>query len=163
MGEPSDELFRFSIEEIKGVDVHVLGRKLYEIMLYWQDPEIVKTFTALDRVWADLWNPLPKVVFSRMLDSVDESARLAEGTLEEEIARLRDEPGEGVIAIGGAELAAQAAGLDLIDEYRIRVSPILLGGGTPLLPQDGRRTELELLESRAFDSGVVFLHYRVKR
>lgn len=162
-GEPTDEVMRFSIEELRGVDVHLLGRRLYEIMLYWQDPEVEKTFTSLDREWADLWNPLPKVVFTHTLTELDPSARFPDGSLADEIARLKAEPGDGAIAIGGADLAAQAAALDLIDEYRIRVSPIILGNGVPLLPRDAHRRDLELLEARSFDSGVVFLHYRVKR
>ena len=155
---PDPEVFRFSIEEVKGVGVHLLGRRLYESMLYWEDA------TGLDeaqREWAGLWNPLPKVVFSRTLSTVRGNARLAEGGPVEEIERLRAEPGEGTIAIGGADLAAQVA--HLIDEYRVRVFPVLVGGGTPYFDHAGRREDLELLETRAFPSGIVFHHYRVVR
>jgi dihydrofolate reductase len=162
-GAPSEELFRFSMEEVKGVGVHLMGRKLYDAMLYWEKPENAANFDELEREWAQLWNPLPKVVFSRSLTSVEGNARLATATLAEEIARLREEPGEGSIGIGGADLAAQAADLDLIDEYLIRVFPVLVGGGAPLFAQHGRLVDLELRDSRVFDSGVVFLHYRVKR
>jgi dihydrofolate reductase len=102
-------------------------------------------------------------VFSNTLSDVQGNARLASGGLAEEIARLRAEPGEGDIAIGGATLAAEAASLDLIDEYRVMVYPVLVGGGTPFFPRDERRADLELVETRPFSSGVVSLRYRVAR
>jgi dihydrofolate reductase len=94
---------------------------------------------------------------------VQGNARLASGGLAEEIKRLRAEPGEGDIAIGGATLAAEAAALGLIDEYRARVYPVLVGGGIPYFPQRARRVDLELVETRTFSSGVVYLRYRVVR
>ena len=73
------------------------------------------------------------------------------------------EPAEGDIAIGGATLAAEAAALGLIDEYRPRVHPVLVGGGTPFFPQRERQVDLDLLETRTFTSKVVYLRYRVTR
>lgn len=162
-GAPEPEVFRFSIDEIRGVGVHLMGRKLYEDMTYWEDPANQATFDDARREWAGLWNPLPKVVFSTTLSAVHGSARLATDTLAEEIARLRNEPGEGDIAIGGATLAAQAAELDLIDEYRARVFPVFVGGGVPYYPATARRVELELLETRRLSTRVVFNHHRVVR
>ena len=103
------------------------------------------------------------MVFSTTLSAVQGDARLASGGLAEEIERLRTEPGEGEIAIGGATLAAEAAALGLIDEYRTMVYPVLVGGGIPYFPQRERRVDLELVETRTFSSGVVYLHYRVTR
>jgi dihydrofolate reductase len=140
-----------------------MGRRLYETMLYWENPEENLSFDDAGREWAALWNPLPKVVFSRTLTEVQGNARLASGGLAEEIERLRAEPGEGEIAIGGADLAVQAADLGLIDEYRPRVHPVLLGGGIPLFSRAERRVNLELLESRTFNSKVVCCRYRVVR
>jgi dihydrofolate reductase len=113
--------------------------------------------------WAAIWNPLPKVVFSTTLSAVQGNARLASGGLAEEIERLRAEPAEGDIAIGGAALAAEAAALGLIDEYRPRVYPVLAGGGIPFFPRHERRVDLELAGTRTFSSGVVYLRYRVAR
>src|SRR6185312_3795035 len=90
-------------------------------------------------------------------------ARLARGGLAEEIERLRAGPGEGDIAIGGAALAAEAAALDLIDEYQARVYPVLVGGGIPFFARGERRVDLELAETRTFSSRVVYLRYRVAR
>jgi dihydrofolate reductase len=81
----------------------------------------------------------------------------------EEIERLRAEPGEGEIAIGGATLAAEAAASDLIDEYRAMVYPVLVGGGIPYCPRRERRVDLELVETRTFSSRVVYLRNRVAR
>ena len=113
--------------------------------------------------WAAIWKRLPKVVFSTTLSAVHGNARLASGGLAEEIERLRAEQGVGDIAIGGATLAAEAAALGLIDEYRARVYPVLVGGGIPFFPQRERRVDLELVETRTFSSRVVYLRYRVAR
>jgi dihydrofolate reductase len=94
---------------------------------------------------------------------VQGNARLASGGLAEEIERLRAEPGETEIAIGGATLATEAGALGLIDEYRPMVHPVLVGGGIPFFPQREHRVELELVETRTYSSKVVYLRYRVVR
>ncbi len=160
---PDDEVFRFVTEEIRGVGVYLLGRRLYETMLYWETADQDPSLDDLRLEWAAIWNALPKVVFSTTLSAVQGNARLASGGLAKEIERLRAEPGEGDIAIGGATLAGEAAALDLIDEYRARVYPVLVGGGIPFFPQRERRVDLELVETRTFSSGVVYLRHRVAR
>jgi len=158
---PDAEVFRYWIDEIREVGVHLMGRRLYETMLYWETADQDRSLDDAELEWAALWNPLPKVVFSTTLSAVQGNARLASGGLAEEIERLRAEPGEGDIAIGGATLAAEAAALGLIDEYRTMVHPVLVGGGTPYFPRDERRVDLELVETRTFSSKVVYLRYRV--
>ena len=160
---PDPDVFRFWIEDIRAVDVHLLGRRLYETMLYWETAEQNGSLDEAELEWVGLWNPLPKVVFSTTLSAVEGNARLVSGGLAEEIERLRAEPGEGDIAIGGATLAAEAAALDLIDEYRVMVYPVLVGGGIPFFPRRERRVDLELVETRTFSSKVVYLRYRVAR
>jgi dihydrofolate reductase len=161
--EPDPEVFRFWIDEIRGVGVHLMGRRLYETMLYWETADQDRSLDDAELEWAALWNPLPKVVFSTTLSAVQGNARLASGDLAEEIERLRAEPGEGDIAIGGATLAAEAAASGLIDEYRVVVHPVLVGGGIPFFPRRERRVDLGLVETRTFSSGVVYLRYRVAR
>jgi dihydrofolate reductase len=158
---PVEDVFRFWIDEIREVGVHLLGRRLYETMLYWETADQDPSLGDAELEWAALWNPLPKVVFSTTLSAVEGSARLASGGLAEEIERMRAEPGQGDIAIGGATLAAGVAELGLIDEYRVMVYPVLVGGGTPFFPRHERRVDLELVETRTFDSKVVYLRYRV--
>ncbi len=161
--EPDPDVFRYWIDEIQEVGVHLLGRRLYETMLYWENADQNSSLDEAELEWAALWNPLPKVVFSTTLSAVQGNARLASGGLAEEIARLRTEPGEGDIAIGGATLAAEAAASDLIDEYRAMVYPVLVGGGISFFAERERRVDLELVETRTFSSGVVYLRYRVVR
>ncbi|MEU0054290.1 dihydrofolate reductase family protein [Streptomyces sp. NPDC006309] len=160
---PDEDVFRFVTDQMREVGVHLMGRRLYETMLYWetadQDPSLDESMLR----WAAIWKPLPKVVFSTTLSAVRGNARLLSGGLAEEIERLRAEPGEGDIAIGGAALAAEAAASGLIDEYRARVCPVLVGGGIPFFPRRERRVDLELLETRTFSSRVVYLRYRVAR
>ncbi|AKN74947.1 deaminase [Streptomyces sp. PBH53] len=160
---PDEEVFRFATDEVREAGVHLLGRRLYETMLYWetvnQNPSL--DFSTLE--FAAVWRSLPKVVFSTTLSAVEGNARLASGGLAEEIERLRAEPGGGNIAIGGAGLAAEAAASGLIDEYRARVYPVLVGGGVPFFPRHGRRVDLELVETRTFSSRIVYLRYRVVR
>ncbi|HWJ61520.1 MAG TPA: dihydrofolate reductase family protein [Acidimicrobiales bacterium] len=159
---PSQELFRSSIDEVRQVGIHLLGRRIYEAMRYWEtvDPA---TLDEDQLEWRSLWNALPKLVFSRSLTEVEGNHDLATGTLAEELDRLRHDDAPGDIAIAGADLAAQVAGLGLIDEYYIRTFPVLVGGGRPMFAQDERQVDLELLSTRSFDNGVVGLRYRVRR
>src|SRR6059036_2539193 len=97
---PDAEVFRFWIDEIRGVGVHLLGRRLYETMLYWETADQDPSLDDAMLEWAALWKALPKVVFSTTLSSVEGNTRLASVGLAEEIAQLRTEPGGGDIAIG---------------------------------------------------------------
>jgi dihydrofolate reductase len=161
--EPDEEVFRLATDEVREVGVHLLGRRLYETMLYWEAADQNPSLDYSTLEFAAIWKALPKVVFSTTLSEVQGNARLASGGLTQEIERLRAEAGEGDIAIGGATLAAEAAALGLIDEYRARVYPVLLGGGIPFFPQRERRVDLDLIETRTFSSRVVYLRYRVAR
>jgi len=158
---PDEEVFRFVTDEIRQVGVHLLGRRLYETMLYWETADQDPSLDGSMLEWAAIWKALPKLVFSATLSAVQGNARLASGGLAREIERLRAESADGSIAIGGATLAVEAAALGLIDEYRVRVYPVLVGGGTPFFPQRERRVDLELVEARTFGSGVVYLRHRV--
>ena len=160
---PDPDVFRFWIDDIRGVGVHLMGRRLYETMLYWETADADPSLGADEREWTARWKALPKVVFSTTLAAVEGNARLASRGIAEEIERLRAEPGDGEIAIGGATLAAEAAALDLIDEYRTMVYPVLVGGGLPYFPQRERRVDLELVETRTFNSRFVLHRYRVLR
>ena len=161
--EPDPEVFSFATDQIREVGVHLMGRRLYETMVYWETADQDPSLDDAMLEWAALWKALPKVVFSTTLSSVEGNTRLASRGLAEEIEQLRAESGAGDIAIGGAGLAAEAAALGLIDEYRPRVHPVLVGGGTPFFPQRERQVDLELLETRTFTSKVVYLRYRVTR
>ncbi|MFD8965876.1 dihydrofolate reductase family protein [Streptomyces sp. NPDC059568] len=160
---PDEEVYRFVTDEVREAGVYLLGRRLYETMLYWETADQDPSLDATRLEFAAIWKRLPKVVFSTTLSAVQGNARLASGGPAEEIERLRAEPGDGDIAIGGATLAAEVAALGLIDEYRARVHPVLVGGGIPFFPQHERRVDLELVETRTFKSRIVYLGYRVTR
>ena len=156
---PDEELHRFYNEQTTELGGHLLGRRLYEVMVYWETADRDPSIADFARDFALLWQRLPKVVFSTTLTEVEGNWRLATGGIAEEVARLKQETG-GDIGVGGAGLAATLVELDLIDEYEPFVNPVILGGGTPFLPPAQRRIELELLETRTFGSRVVHSRYR---
>lgn len=116
-----------------------------------------------ERAWTALWKPIPTVVFSPIPWQVRGNVRPAAGGVAEEFARLWDETGESGIALGGAPLAAEAASWELIDEYQVMVRPVFVGGGAPNFAREQCRVELERVEARPFDSGIIFLRYHVGR
>jgi dihydrofolate reductase len=156
---PDAELHRFHNAQTRELGAHFCGRGLYETMRYWDTAEASASDDEVVREFAALWQALPKVVFSTTLERVEGNARLATGDLEDEVARLKGEPGKDV-AVGGAGLAAAFAARGLVDEFRLFVSPVVLGGGTPYFPASERRLDLELVETRTFGSRVVYLRYR---
>lgn len=158
---PDRELMGFHNEQTRELTGHLTGRGLYESMLGWETAEQTRT-DPLELEFARIWKPLPKVVFSSTLTSVEGNARLASRDVADEAAELKGRPGGGIVSVGGAGLAAALAGKDLIDEYRLFVNPVVLGGGTPYFPPLPKHLDLELLEARTF-SQVVYLRYRRSR
>jgi dihydrofolate reductase len=157
---PDPELMAFHNEQTRQVAAHVCGRALYADMLPWETGWGQQGGPA-EQEFAALWSAIPKVVFSRTLDHVAGNARLAAGSLTEELRRARDGSG-GVVSVGGAGLAAELIAADLIDEYRMFINPVVLGGGTPFFPPDGPRLDLEVAGLRQFGSRA-YLNYRRDR
>ena len=156
---PDEELHSFHNEQTRGLGAHLCGRRLYEEMLYWETAHQDPAAGEPELEFARIWQSLPKIVFSRTLDAVEGNAVLAGDGVAEEVARLKQEPG-GDIAVGGAGLASWLIELDLVDEYGLFVSPVVLGGGTRFFPALTGRLDLELVETRTFASRVVYLRYR---
>ena len=150
---PSDEQFGVHLEEVGSLGAYLLGRRLYETMLVWETQ--LPRGDELGRAFAEAWRGLPKVVFSRTLASVEGNARLADGSLAEEVARTTGE----LASIGGADLAAQAIEQGLVDELRMFRYPVVVGGGTPYLPPVTEDIPLHLLETRTFDDRVILERY----
>ena len=154
---PSEEQFRFHIEQVRELGGHLCGRRLYETMLPWEtDPSMRDS--ELGATFADVWGAIPKVVFSRTLDSVQGNARLAAGSVAEEAAAMLDAT-DADVSIGGAGLAAAAIELGIVDELRLFRNPVVVGGGTPFLPPVTQDLRLELVETRTFGSRVIFERY----
>jgi dihydrofolate reductase len=127
-------------------------------MLVWETAEQTLT-DPLQLEFAPIWRAIPKVVFSSSLTTVEGNARLARKDVADEAAELKNQPGAGIVSVGGAGLAAELAEKDLIDEYRLFVNPVVLGGGTPYFPPLLKRLDLQLIETQAF-SQVIYLRYR---
>ena len=155
---PDDELFAFHTQQTQELGAHLCGRRLYETMVYWETAE-ESPLDAEQVRFAQIWKALPKVVFSTTLESVVGNTRLARDGVGEEVSRLKQQPGKD-IGVGGAGLAGACMKKGLIDEWRLFVSPVLLGGGTPYFPTLDDRIGLELVETRTFGSRVVYLRYR---
>ena len=160
-GAPGEELFRFHTTLVSELGGYLLGRRLYETMLVWEtDPSMRDDEPGA--AFADVWCAIPKIVFSRTLDSVQGNARLAEGSLVEEVAAALDATDKDV-SIGGAGLGAQAIELGLVDELRMFRYPVVVGGGTPFLPPVTDDIALDLVETRTFGSRVIYERYRRAR
>jgi len=156
---PDEELHRFHNEQTRELGAHFCGRRLYETMVYWETAHENPSISDYELEFARIWQSLPKIVFSTTLEKVEGNARLASEGIAEEVARLKEQPGKD-LGVGGAGLASGFTKLGLVDEYRLFVSPAVVGGGAPFFPALDERIDLELVETRTFGSRVVYLRYR---
>ncbi|MCP3804874.1 dihydrofolate reductase family protein [Allokutzneria sp. A3M-2-11 16] len=154
--DPDDELHQFHNDRYREIEISLHGRRLYELMAeYW--PHVPEDAPPIQREFAALWTEKPKVVFSRTLTEVHWNSRLVSENAVEEVRRLKAE-GDGVMEVGGAGIAASLMPHGLIDEYQLFVSPVVLGGGTPMFPSLDKRIQARLAETKHFDH-VVMLRY----
>jgi dihydrofolate reductase len=156
---PDEERHRFHNEQIRELGVQLCGRRLYEVMLFWETADQNPSASDYQLEFARIWKALPKIVFSKTLEKVEGNARLVRGGVAEEVAKLKEEPGKD-LAVGGAGLASTLIRLGLVDEYRLFVSPVVVGGGTPFFPALDESIDLELVETRTFASRVLYVRYR---
>jgi dihydrofolate reductase len=159
---PDDELHRFHNEQARALGAHLYGRRLYETMVGWETVDEDPSAPEPMLEFAAIWKAPPKIVFSTTLERVEGNARLVRDGAGEEVARLKEEPG-GDLAVGGAGLASTFIKLGLVDEYRLFVNPVVVGGGTPYFPSLDERIDLELVETREFGSRVVYVRYAQRR
>jgi len=155
---PDEELHRFHNGQARELGAQLCGRRLYEVMAYWETAEENPSAPEHELEFARIWKNLPKIVFSKTLEKVEGNARLVRDGVGEEVARLKAQPGQD-LAVGGAGLASSLIELGLVDEFRLFVSPVVLGAGTPYFPGLEERVELELVETRTFGSRVVYVRY----
>lgn len=155
-GEPDDGLHQFHNDRVRTQSVQLCGRRLYEVMSYWDDEDEARG--PVQREFAELWRRLPKIVFSSTLTDADlgPNARLATAPVADEVRAIED----GIVGVGGATLAGALAREDMVDEYSVFVSPVLVGGGTPFFAAGVAETPLTLVDQRAFPGGVVHMRYR---
>ena len=155
---PSPALFRHFIEQVRDLTGSVYGRRMYEIMAgYWPTADQDPSAPGVIVEYAQIWKPVPKLVFSSTLERVDWNSRLISGDAVAEVARLKAQPGGGSIGVGGLLLASALASAGLIDEYRLYYVPIFLGSGTAAFSQIQSSVRLKPVETHTFSSGTVLL------
>ncbi len=158
--EPSEELHRYFNDLELEIDVHLYGRRMYETMVvYWPTADANPAAPDYEVEYARRWQQAANVVFSRTLEQVREQDRLVRDNVAEEIRRLKAQPGKAMI-VGGPSLAASLMQLDLIDEVRQIIHPVILGGGKPMFPSLDHLLRLRLIDTRQFENGVVILRYQ---
>ena len=155
---PSEEVHAFINDLVRPTGTFLFGRRMYDVMAVWEDlplegePEVMRDF-------AGIWHGADKVVYSRTLDEPRTArTRIAHEFDADEVRTMKDEE-HGDLGIGGPELAGQAVRAGLVDELHLFLVPIVVGGGTAVLPRDVR-WDLELTDERRFDDGRVYLRYR---
>lgn len=159
--DPSDEVFVFITDLVRGMGTHLYGRRMYESMRLWETDPNLTAESALNRDFAEAWQAADKIVYSRTLEAVSTRKTQIERNFDREAIRKLKEAAEQDILIGGPELAAHALRAGVLDECQFFIHPVSVGGGKPALPEDVR-VKLELMDERRFDNGAMFLRYRVK-
>jgi dihydrofolate reductase len=154
MGPPGPKLFRYWIENVRGTAATVYGRRMYEVMRYWDDdhPE----WDEPRREFGMAWRELPKWVVSRTLQSVGPNATLIAGDIETQVRELKART-EGTISVAGPELAGLMTKFGQVDQYHLLLRPFVLGQGKPFF--DGARPPLRLVSSELVDDDTVHLAY----
>jgi dihydrofolate reductase len=152
-----DQVHDFITDLIRPIGTHLYGRRLYETMAYFDAP--VENYPPEHREFARVWQKADKIVFSRTLVGTTAGNTRIERDFDLEAIRRLKRESEHDIIIGGAELAGVALEADLVDECHLFVNPVVVGGGKPAF-RAGLRLNLELMETRRFDTGVVHLRYR---
>ena len=157
---PDEEVHGFVNDLERPVGAYLYGRRMYEVMLAWEDPATVVGDPLFMRDFAQLWQAADKVVYSRTLESLSSArTRIERDFVPDEVRRMKA-AAERDITIGGPDLAGQAIRAGLVDELHLLVAPVVVGAGKPCLPA-GVRLRLELLDERRFGGGVVYLSYRI--
>ena len=163
-GDPSwvvadEELHRHFNELEAEMDMHLYGRRMYELMAgFWPTADQDTTYPPYILDYARIWQAMPKVVFSKSLEAVGWNSRLVRGDAVAEVASLKQQPGKD-LGVGGLSLASSLASAGLIDEYRLYYVPILLGSGKAAFSELSRRVSLKPIEMREFKSGTILVRY----
>jgi dihydrofolate reductase len=157
---PDEEVHAFVNECERPTGTYLYGRRMYETMIYWETAPTAGDGDPVHRDYARIWQAADKVVYSTTLAEAASARTRIERTFDPDAVRQLKASAERDLSIGGAALGAEALRAGLVDELHLYLSPIVVGGGKPALP-DGVRLELELLDEHRFGSGVVYVRYRV--
>ncbi len=158
---PSEEVHAFVNDLERGVGLYLYGRRLYDVMSFWETPpsEVVESAVTAD--FQRIWRAARKIVYSTSLDAVATENTTIERVFDPDAVADLVGRANTDVSIGGAHLAAHALRAELVGEIRMLLVPVVVGGGTPFLP-DGLRLDLELIEERSFDNGTVYLRYSAR-
>lgn len=157
-----EEIHRHFNELEDGIDIQLYGRRLYETMAaHWPTADKNPDAPDYEVEYARIWQSKERIVFSNTLTRVDESSRLFSGDITTEIMKLKEQPGKDMV-VGGPTLAATFMRLGLIDEYRVYIHPVILGGGKPMFGPLDNPINLRLVETHTFNSGIVLLKYQIR-
>ncbi len=157
-----EELHSWFNDRAREVDASLYGRRMYELMAgYWPTAESDPSATEVEREFARIWKPMPKIVFSSTLTTVDWNSRLVRGDVGDQLAQLRTEF-DGDLDVSGATLAAEFIRRGLVEEYQLIVHPVVIGAGTPFFPELQSPISLRLTETRTFGSGAIYLGYAAR-
>jgi dihydrofolate reductase len=156
---PDEEVHGFVNDLARPVGTYLLGRRMYDVLAYWDDPPALAEQPSVVQEFAAIWRSSDKIVYSRTLETARTAKTRFEREFDAEAIRQLKAQSERDIAVGGPDLAAQAIEAGLVDEYQLFVVPVVVGAGTQALPRR-RRIELELVDERRFGNGTVFLRYR---
>ena len=159
---PDEEVHRFINNLELSAGTHLYGRRMYETLMVWETDPNLAAESPLLRDFAEIWQAADKIVYSKTLEAVSTRRTQMERSFDPTVIRRLKETVEQDILIGGPELAAHAFRAGLIDECHLFLTPIIVGGGKPALP-DNVRLELELLAERRFPDGRVYLRYRTRQ
>jgi dihydrofolate reductase len=157
--EPDEEVHTFINDLERPVGTHLYGRRLYEVMVYWESPPNLADQPPFVQDYAEIWQAADKIVYSKTLRTVSSARTRIERDFDLETVRELKATAARDLTVGGPELAAQAIKGGLVDELHLFVTPVVVGGGRQALP-DNARLSLDLLNERRFGNGVVHLHYR---
>ncbi len=157
---PDDEVHAFVNDLERPIGTHLLGRRMYAVLAYWETASTAADQPPAMRDYAQIWQQSDKVVYSRTLEALPTARTRIEREFDPDAVRQLKTSAAADLSIGGPELAAQALAAGLVDECHLFVSPVIVGGGNPALPA-GMRLDLELIDEHRFGNGVVHLHYRV--
>jgi dihydrofolate reductase len=156
---PDEEVHTFINELGRSIGTYLLGRRMYEVLAYWDDPPALDEQPRFVQEFAEIWQAAEKIVYSRTLETPRTPRERIERDFDPEAIRQLKAHSDRDLGIGGPELAAQAIRAGLIDDYQLFVVPVIVGGGTRALPPGGR-IDLELVDERRFRNGTIFLQYR---
>jgi dihydrofolate reductase len=149
-----EEIHSWFNEQTRTLDASLYGRRMYELMAgYWPSAEDDPSATDVEQEFSRIWKPLPKIVFSSSLESVEHNARLVQGDVATVLSDVRREF-DGDVDVSGPNLAGQFVQRGLVDEYSLVVHPVVLGAGTPFWPQLEAPLPLRLVERHPFASGA---------